>query len=68
MSLDGTYEKENGKYTLEIFMVFQRKVFFSPHIIDNVTEKGVEIEKSLFKRIGIRVKDRRTDLKKWSRY
>lgn len=31
-------------------------------------EKGIEIEKSLFKRIGIRVKDRRTDLKKWSRY
>jgi len=31
-------------------------------------EKGVEIEKSLFKRIGIRVKERKTDLKKWAKY
>ncbi|PWN62392.1 hypothetical protein C1631_022775 [Chryseobacterium phosphatilyticum] len=35
-------DKNTGKYILEIFMVFQRKGFFSPHIINNVTETDFE--------------------------
>lgn len=35
-------KEEKGKYVLEIFMVFQRKGFFSPHIIDNITEADFE--------------------------
>lgn len=31
-------------------------------------ERGVEIEKSLFKRIGIRIKEGKTNLKKWAKY
>jgi len=31
-------------------------------------ERAVEVEKSLFRRIGIKVKDNKSDLKKWQKY
>ncbi|AZB02404.1 hypothetical protein EG359_22360 (plasmid) [Chryseobacterium joostei] len=35
-------EEKKEKYILEIFMVFQRRGVFSPHIIDNITVDDFE--------------------------
>lgn len=36
------HKNENETYYLEIFMVFQRKGFFVPHIINNITESDFD--------------------------